>query len=126
MWVLTTTMYLHSPNFLLGLQFPAWVPITTMYLHSLHFPARALSPPPCTYIPCVSLHGSLCGSQHYCVTTFPAFNCMGSIPCVGDLFVHLEYCAHYLIPTLFSSWVPTTTMYLHSPCSFCGINFLHG
>ena len=68
------TIYLHS------LCFPVWLPVwvpTTHYLHfldSLHFPVFPAFP---CMAPCIYPH-------HSHVPTFST--CMGSIPCVGDLF----------------------------------------
>ena len=52
------------------------------------FALRALSPPPCTYIYCISLCGFqfTAWSPHSHVPTFTVFPCTGSIPYMSDLF----------------------------------------
>ena len=58
------------------------------FVHKGHL-CRELNPciEPCTYIPCISLHGSLCGLLSLQCTYIPCIPCVGSIPCMGDLFV---------------------------------------
>ena len=70
--------------------------------------------------PCISLHGSLCGFPPLWCTYIPCIPCVGSIPCMGDLFVlgtlSPPPCTYipYVSPVWFPTWVPITAMYLHS------------
>ena len=115
----------HIPTFPASIalaQFPAWVTL-------LHKGTKY--PPPCTYIPYISLHGS----PPLPCTYIPCVPCKGSIPCIGDFFCNKNtvltnmflHSLHFSVyPAWFPVWIPTTHMYLHSLCSLHGFNSLHG
>ena len=80
-------------------------------------PLRALSPPPCTYILCISLHWS----PLLLLPTFLVFSVFTAFPCTPCVSLHSLH-----FPGWFPMWVPTTPMLLHSLYgSLCGLNSLH-
>ena len=141
---MTTSLAIPPPLYLHSLHFAAWNSIPCMGPHHSHVPTftefhcvgsipcvgdhfalRALSPSPCTYINCVSLHGF----------QFPAWvpttYCVGSIPCVGDLFAlralfpppcNYIHCMGF--KSLHES-PPLPRTYIHC-VSLCGFNSLCG
>ena len=129
-------------------EFTAWVPTSTIYLDYIHcvhciyciycihcihyihcihctlhgwpFYTKALSPPPCTYIHCNSLHGFQLLAW---VTTTPMYlhslhgwsfapMALSPPPCT---YIHCVYCITAWVQ--FTVWVPTSTIYLHWLCS---------